>query len=52
MITIAKKKYLDESQYVAIWGHMVVQPPNFRGDLKISDQNNLGGGGGGAPRKK
>ena len=26
---------------------MVVAPPNFRGNLKISDQNNWGGGGGG-----
>ena len=25
---------------------MVVAPPNFRGNLKISDQNNWGGGGG------
>ena len=26
---------------------MVVAPPNFRGELKISYQNNWGGGGGG-----
>ena len=24
---------------------MIAVPPNFRGDLKISDQNNWGGGG-------
>ena len=27
-------------------------PPNFRGDLKISDQNNWGGGLGGGPEIK
>ena len=30
---------------------MAAAPPNFREDLKISDQNNWGGGGGG-PEKK
>ena len=29
---------------------MVAVPPNFKGDLKISDQNN--GGGGGVPEQK
>ena len=31
---------------------MVAVSPNFRGDLKISDQNNWGGGGGTKGEKK
>ena len=30
---------------------MVAVSPNFRGDLKISDQNNWGGGGGQTEQK-
>ena len=30
---------------------MVAAPPNFRGDLKISDQNNFFGGEGGLEQK-
>ena len=30
---------------------MVAVPPSFRGDLKISDQNNWGEGGGGPEQK-
>ena len=33
--------------------YMLAAPPNFRGDLKISNQNNWGGGGeGGRPEQK
>ena len=31
---------------------MVAAPLNFRGDLKISDENNWRGGGGGGPEQK
>ena len=47
-VSVAIQPYL---KYLVI-AHMVAAPsPNFRGDLKISDQNNWGGGGWGPEQK-